>query len=303
MEYRRTIERTFEAGDAPRLRIANRSGRLAVHGRDRSDIAFTATLRVDAGSEGEANELFDAVDLPISERGGEVEIGPPTSGSDGGGGFRSWFNWTRRVRIDMLAEVPRDCRVDARNRAGAIAVEGIGAAVTVDGRAGGVSLRDIEGALSASTRAGGIQLESIRGPVQVATHAGSIEAERVTGDLSLETHAGSVRVRIVDGDVDVTTRAGGITLEDVSGAVRVRGRHGGVKYRGRVTDAVEISVATGGIEFGVPLGSSFFLDAESGRGSVVSELEVDVTREPAADAPTVRLRTEVGSIRLVSAYD
>jgi hypothetical protein len=302
MEYRRTIERTFEAGDAPRLRIANRSGKLAVRGHDRDDIAFTATLRVDADSEEEANELFDAVDLPMSERGGEVEIGPPTSGSDGGG-FRSWFNWTRRVRIDMLAEVPCDCRVDARNRAGAIAVEGISAGVTVEGRAGGVSLRDIEGALSASTRAGGIQLESIRGPVQVATHAGSIEAERVTGDLSLETHAGSVRVRIVDGDVDVTTRAGGITLEDVSGAVRVRGQHGGVKYRGRVTDAVEISVATGGIEFGVPLGSSFFLDAESGRGSVVSELEVDVTREPAADAPTVRLRTEVGSIRLVSAYD
>jgi hypothetical protein len=51
MEYRRTIEHKFTAGAEPALSITNRSGKLQVRGEERSDTAFTATLRVHADSD------------------------------------------------------------------------------------------------------------------------------------------------------------------------------------------------------------------------------------------------------------
>lgn len=279
MEYTRTIERSIDAGAAQMVRIANRRGSLTVRGADREDIGFVATLRVKAGSEQEAEELFDEVELPISEREGTVEIGPPEFGDEEGW----WGGGRRRPTLDMELAIPRACSVHATNRAGSIGVEGVRAAVEAKNRAGAVRVRDIEGAVTAETRAGEVQIRSVRGAVAAETRAGGIKIEEVTGDVTLQT------------------RAGGIRLKDIDGAVQAGSRAGEVWYRGRIRHEVEISVRAGAIQLGVTPDSSFFLDAESGLGSVESELDVDGTQEPEADAPTVRLRTGVGSIRIGSA--
>jgi hypothetical protein len=307
MEYRRTIERKFTPGADPALSIANRRGSLQVRGEERSDIAFTATLRVHADNDQAADELFDAVELPISEHEGTIEIGPPelAGSEDEDGGFPgvgSWFGSRRDpVKIDMVAAVPRACSVRTRNRAGSTEVAGIHAVVAVESRAGRVNIREIDGEVTAKARAGALHLTSMRGNVHAETRAGSIEAERIAGDAALSTRAGSVRLREVEGDVTVSTRTGGIELENVDGEVRVSGKNGGVRYRGRVAHPVDIAVGTGAIQLGVTPDSSFFLDAKSDLGAVRSDLDVDATREADDYAPTVRLRTNQGAIRVVPA--
>lgn len=304
MEYTRTIERTFSVGAEPALRIANRTGTLIVRGEDREDIEFTATLRVDADSEQQAEELFDALELPISEREGAVEIGPPEFGEVNGarGGFevfglRIATQW-RGPRVDMVAVVPRRCGLRASSRTGSVSVEGIRANVRVDCRTGRVRISDVEGEVTAETRTGALGLNAVRGAVRAETRTGIVESEDITGDISLSTRTGLVRARGVHGSVTATTRTGGIRLEDIDGAIQASSTTGGVRYRGRIAHPADISVSTGSIRLAVTPDSAFFLDAESGRGTVRSELDVDATREPDAGAPTVRLRTDRGSIRI-----
>jgi len=260
MKYTRTIERNFEVGAAPVLRVANRDGRIRVRAEDREDIAFVGMLQVRANSEAAADEFFDEVELPISEGHGTVEIGPPEF-EDGGGW---WGGWRRRPTLEMELVVPRGCEVHASSRAGSIGVAGLRAAVEAQARAGAVRVRDIEGAVTLETR------------------AGEIEVEEVKGDVSLRSRAGRVR------------------LSQIDGAVRVGSRAGEVQYEGPISHEVEISVKAGSIRLGVTRDSSFFLDAESEMGSVHSELDVDVREEPEEGAPTVRLRTRVGSIRVAA---
>ena len=277
MEYARTVERQFSAGAEAQLRIVNRRGSLEVRGEDRADIEFSAILRVSAGSEQEADRLFDAVGLPMSDHEGTVEIGPPDF-DDFDGLFGARLR--RTPRLEMVAVVPRGCDVHASNRAGSISVRGVRATVDVDGRTGRVDVRDIDGEVTAETRTGSIRLTSVRGAVRAETRTGGVEVEDI------------------DGDVTLSTRTGGIKLENIDGAIEVHSRTGGVRCRGPIAHPVDISVNTGAIRLAVPRDSSFFLDAESRSGSVRSDLEVNTASEPDADAPTVRLKTDRGAIRV-----
>ncbi len=284
MEYTRTIERTFAASDDLKLVVANRQGKVEVRGEDRADVAFTATLRARAESEEHAEELFDALDLPMSQDRGKIEIGPPEffdDEFDDMGLIESWLRGRRdRVRIDMVALVPVACVVDASNRSGSVEVTSTNGRVEATTRAGGVSVTEVDGDVRAETRSGTLNLRSVRGSVEGETRDGSITAERITGPLELSSRSGAVR------------------LDTIEGPVQVHGRSGSVRYRGPIAHAVEVTLRTGAIQLSVTPDSSFFLDAESGRGSVWSEFDVDAARDASADVPTVRLRTSRGSINV-----
>lgn len=289
MEYTHTIERKFAGAEGLTLLIANRHGRIEVRGEDRSDVAFTATLRARAETDDHAEELFEALDLPMSDHDGTIEIGPPEFFDDDADDFgliESWLRGRRdRVRIDMIALVPAACVVDASNRSGSIAVTGTRGAIDATTRAGAVSVSDADGDVHVETRAGALNLRPIRGSVSAETRDGSITAERIEGSLELSSRSGAFR------------------LQDVDGPVSVRGRSGSVRYHGRVAHSVDVLLRTGAIQLSVTPDSSFFLDAESGRGSVWSEFDVDAARDADAAVPTVRLRTSRGSINVVPARE
>lgn len=302
-EYTRTFERSFTVGDAPLLKIANRRGEMTVRGSDRSDIFFSSELRIDAGSRDEAEERFDAIDLPIEQRGDTVEIGPPEFAETETisiFGFTIPASW-RGPRIDMVVEVPRNCRVQAEQRTGSVRIEGINADVRVGTRTGRIRVADIEGQLEVDARTGSVEVLSVKGGVRVETRTGKVEVEDVTGGATLSTRTGAVRVRDVTGALHCRTRTGAIHAVDCDGPFDLETTTGVVEYRGDITGDGTIDVRTGRITLAVPRGASFFIDASAERGSVRSDLDVDDLREPKADAPTVRLHSRTGSIRIVPA--
>lgn len=303
MEYTRNFEQTFDVGSGPLLRIANTRGELTIRGSDRSDILFSSRLRVDADSRDAAEERFDAVDLPIEQRDDTVEIGPPEFAEVDTirvWGFSIPAAW-RGPRMDMVVEVPRSCRIEADLRTGSARVEGINAEVCLHGRTGRLRVAEIEGELTVEARTGRIEVRSIRGNVRVETRTGRVDVEDVTGDATISTRTGAVRARGVGGALHCRTRTGAIRVVDCDGPFDLATTTGVVEYRGDITHDGTIEVRTGRITLGVKRGASFFIDASSDRGSVRSELDVDDLREPVADAPTVRLHTSRGSIRVVPA--
>jgi len=302
-EYTRKIERTFSVGDSPLLKIANRRGALTVRGSDRSDIAFSGELRVDAGSRDEAEERFDAIELPIEQNDDTIEIGPPEFAETETiniFGFSIPASW-KGPRIDMVVEVPRTCRVQADQRTGSVRIEGLTADLRVSTRTGRIRIADIEGEIEVEARTGAVELHSVKGAVRVETRTGRVEVEDVTGDCTLSTRTGAVQARDITGVLQCRTRTGAIRAVNCDGPFSLETTTGVVEYRGDITGDGTIDVRTGRITLAVQRGASFYIDASTERGSVQSELDVNDVTEPKEGAPKVRLRSRTGSIRIVPA--
>lgn len=301
MEYRHSFERTFDVGADAMLRIANRRGELVIRGTDRSDISFTAELRVDADDQQEADDRFAAVDLPMRQSGDTVEVGPPDFAEQDTiriFGFSIPAAW-RDPRLDMVVEVPHHCRIEADLRRGRTRIEGISAAVQVNCRTGQLRIADIDGALDVEGRTGAVEVRSVTGSVRVRTRTGKIEVADIEGDTELSTRTGTISARRVTGLLHGRTRTGAIRASECSGRFDLHTTTGVVEYRGEITADGTIDVKTGRITLGVRRGASFYLDALSHRGDVSSELDVSDMEPPQEDAPTVQLRTHTGSIRIV----
>jgi hypothetical protein len=281
MHFTRVIEQTFSPTERPRLKAELARGALSVRGEDRIDIHVTATVHLDTLDQ-TGNEQLDRIEVPMSQQGDEVVVGPAEfDDADDMGMFGLFFGLARRPRVDLDIRVPRHCAVETVHRVGATDVEGIRNSVIAETRTGRMQLTDIEGALKVESRTGQIEIRRTRGP------------------LSVESRTGRVDLRDVQGEVTCVNRTGAIQARDCSGPFHITTHTGSVTYEGDVSADGAIEVHTGTIRLAVPGDAAFFLDAASSRGSVRSDVAVDEARgEPPADAPTVRLRAHTGSIRV-----
>jgi hypothetical protein len=285
MHFSRTIERTFGAGERPSVRVTLVRGALNVRGEDRGDIQVTATLHIDSFDR-DGEEQLQHIDVPIEQHDDEVVIGPAEYDEDdevGGGVVGLFFGLARRPRVDIDVRVPWRCAVHTTHRVGPTAIEGVRAPVHAESRTGRVRVSDVEGPVAIEGRTGQVEVHDVRGPVSVDSRTGRVDLRDVTGEVSCSARTGAVQLR------------------DCPGPFRIASRTGAVAYEGPVTHNGDIEVHTGTITLAVPRDAAFFLDAESMRGSVRSELSVDGGRgEPPADAPTVRLRASTGTIRITA---
>jgi hypothetical protein len=309
MDYHRTLHRTFEAGDRPTLRIANRSGEISVIGEDRTDIELVAQFTASADSEAEGERRLDAMQLPISEEDGVVEIGPPDFGdaaASGDAGIRIFgirvgLALSGGFRGDMQVRVPRKCRLEAHERSGRLRVTGVEESVRVETRSGRTELSSIGGDVHFEGRSGAVEVRAVTGDLRAEVRSGRIEVEGVIGDVELRTRSGRIQVRDVEGRVVAQSHTGRVRVEDVNGPLTLSASTGAVEYRGRIVHTSSFDVARGTVRLAVTQDSSFFLDAETERGTVTADLPVNYMERPPEDAPTVRVRTGRGTVRIVAA--
>jgi len=327
MQYLRRIERTLAAGATADLRVANSRGDLVVIGEDRADVTLVAQIAVEARDEASGRERLDAVEIPVAAEGEHLVVGPPAYPEsdehahrfargfhDDGesfpfGGLR--FGGTgiiaavRRividsdVRVDMELRVPRRCAVNADLRAGTLRVSGVHAGVTARSRSGRCEIADIGGDVTLETHSGHATVHAIRGGVKVESRSGRIDISEVDGDLDVDVRSGRFDGRGVGGRARVRGQSGMVRLENARGPVEISAESGAVEVRGPVVAPITIDVRAGSARIAVPADARFYLDAESRLGSVRSDLPVGEDERPPADALTVRVRTEMGSIRIV----
>jgi hypothetical protein len=285
MHFSKTIERTFAVGTPPTLRVTHARGALAIRGEERDDIRITATLHLET-FDPTGEEYLDRIEVPMSQQGDEVILGTAEYEDDddeAGGIFGLFFGLARRPRVDIEARVPRRCAVNAAHRVGPTTIEGI------------------VGDVHAESRAGRVRVEDVEGTVRIDGRTGQIEVERVQGSVSIESRTGRVDLHDIQGDLSCTNRTGAVQARDCDGPFRISSHTGAVAYQGAIAHEGSIEVQTGAITLAVPRDAAFFLDAESRRGSVRSDLPIDEQRGAAPEhAPTVRLRASTGSIRVTA---
>jgi hypothetical protein len=200
------------------------------------------TLEIRAGSETEADELFEHARFQVKEAEGSLEIVEPRHGDTGVDAglnvLARIFGLGRSAIARVAASVPRAAEIE---------YDGVSADVTATDLVGTQRYRTVSGDLVLDRVAGPIRIQAVSGDVSLRAVAPvSLDANGVSGDLSAFAPAfESVRAVTVSGDVELEgelDERASHRIETVSGDLSL-GAVGGLtlEVRGLSTD-VDVSV-------------------------------------------------------------
>ncbi|MEO7275017.1 MAG: DUF4097 family beta strand repeat-containing protein [Vicinamibacterales bacterium] len=295
-----TFEKSLDAGTAATLDVTTERGKIDITTGDEAHIVIKGTVTVRVGVNVPANAVTLAQQLAdqpttIEQSGTVVRVQPPKED-----------DVRRAVTVSYEIRVPAQAIVSAISDSGAIAVHGVGGALTVTTRSGAISLSGLGALANITTGSGAVSLTGAGGPVTVRTQSSGITLRELRSNLDAHTQSGSVNATFTaPGDVVVETGSSEISLSGVNGSLTTTTRSGRTTVVGRATKPWTSSSTSGGIRLAVGSGG-LTVEATTGSGSVVIEgLRVDGTIEKrkvvgtvARGGPAVRATSRSGSIRI-----
>jgi hypothetical protein len=261
------IKKEFHYSVSPHasLVVANESGPIAIKAGGSGQVNVIATLH------------SDRVEVDAAQHGNRVELYThPLQKSS-----------PQESRVDYAIELPPDASIDVRDASGAVQIDGVQGAITIEGDAAEVSATNIQDShLRVRTLSGPVILDNV--------HDAEIEVVSVTGPVSMQ-------------DADGTT----VSVNTTSGPIECKGAFvGGGSY--------SLTSHTGDITLTIPENAAVDLSARSVKGTVDNELPlnpkshvsfpVETGRSyagtstpanlPALGMPTVSLRSFSGKIHV-----
>jgi putative adhesin len=185
------------------LTITAGEGRLK--GVPGDEASVRATFEIRAGSDEEADRIFEAIQLRVETADGHLLVEERDGGSSLGAAISQLFKGRGNWSLSVEAEVPRLAEVR---------LEGVSADIQAD------ALR------------GEQRYASISGDLYLTELGGSIRVNTVSGDVTIRAAEPlDVRVDAVSGDVSVVTpRLDGLHANSVSGDLEIEGQLGSGEF-------------------------------------------------------------------------
>jgi DUF4097 and DUF4098 domain-containing protein YvlB len=215
---------------------------------------------------------------PINQAGNIIRVG---EGSD---------DFMRHVAIDYDITTPANTMLAAESGSGDL------------------QLSNLNGTVQAHTGSGSIRADKLGSGSKLETGSGSIEATNLGGSTTLQTGSGDVRAQLGSaGDVVAGTGSGSIKLADVHGAVKAETGSGTLEISGQPTSPWKLETGSGDISLQVGSNARFTLDAQTGSGSVKTDLPLTmrgsqdkhhVNGTVNGGGPTIKAETGSGDIRI-----
>ncbi len=206
-EAEAVFEKTLDLRDGGRVSLDNVNGSITVRTWDRDEVEIRAEKKGKAGSEAEAEEIVEAIEIRIANKSGAIDIETILP--------RRLLGRGKGASVKYELTVPRQATLDLSSSNGGIRVEGVEGEVQVSTSNGGIHIEDVGGNLRAHTTNGGIKAYDIRGTVEAETTNGGIFAEmragRLEQDISFRTTNGSVELGVEAGlaaSIDARTSNG-----------------------------------------------------------------------------------------------
>ena len=295
-----TFDRSFDVGADAALDITTERGKIDITTGDDNHIVIKGTVTVRVGVNVPSNALALAKQLAdkpttVEHSGTVVKVRPPQEDE-----------MRRAVTVSYEIRVPAHATVSTTSDSGAIAVHGVGGALTVKTQSAEISLSGLGAEANITTGSGAVSLTGAGGPVTVRTQSSGITLRELRGNLDAHTQSGSVNATFTaPGDVVVETGSSEISLSGVNGSLTTKTGSGRTTVVGKATKAWTASSTSGAIRLAVGSGG-LTLEATTGSGSVVIEgLRVagsiekrKVTGDVGRGGPTVRATSRSGSIRI-----
>lgn len=220
--------RTLLPGGAP-VHVDAAAGAVEVYVAEGDALEVNAVQHVELASGADPDAAFEALDVRVEERDGQVHLiaAADAAALEGLAGSH---------RIDLRVGCPAGSPVKVYARQGETRVAGLSAAVDVVQEAGQVTL------------------VTCTGPATVMNHDGGVEAEACAGPLTLQALNGPVTTRGVYGPQTVEAGGGKTVVDAPGGPVTVRQRGGDVRLipLDGVQGDFEVIVTDGNVSMLVP---------------------------------------------------
>ncbi len=210
--------RTYDLSAGGRLEIVNTNGLIEARGSDGPKVEVRAERRARAGSQDEAAQLLEKLEMREDVSPTRVRI-EALGGSESSGFGRNEFDIQYHVRL------PAGLAVSFRTSNGAIRLQNVNGQITAATTNGGVQadLSSVSGDVTLATTNGGVRLDL---PTDVKAN---LDAACVNGGISIDdqfkvnTQGGNSRCR-----VSAALNGGGprVSAATVNGGIRIRARGG-----------------------------------------------------------------------------
>ena len=247
------LEKTLDLARDGKVIVGNVSGSIEIKTWNRAQVQIDALKKSRAATLAKAKENADKVKIEISEENSTVRIETV---------YPKGNNKGLSVSVYYVLTIPEEAAINA---------------ITVSGD---VTLADIGGDIKAKSTSGDVVLTGAKEGAILSTTSGDVKAKNVEGDVDLHTVSGDVIADSVNGSVEADTVSGNVELTDITGADEVEGSttSGRVSYEGEISSSgyYHLKSHSGRIEFVVPAGAAFDVDARTFSGSINSEFEITV---------------------------
>jgi hypothetical protein len=276
-----SFDRTLTVNGPVTLHVSTGSG--YIHVTPGSDNQVHIVGHVKSGNSWWGGSSDDAVgrvasNPPINQAGNIIRVGE--------GGDDS----ARHVNIDYEITTPANTMLVAESGSGDL------------------QLSNLNGTVKAHTGSGSIRADKLGAGSHLETGSGSIEATNLMGSTTLQTGSGDIRGGLGSaGDVVAGTGSGTINLTGVQGAVKAETGSGSLEIGGQPTSPWKLETGSGDISLQVGSGARFTLDAQTGSGSVKTDLPLTmrgsldkhhISGTVNGGGPTIKAETGSGDIRI-----
>ncbi|MES2695990.1 MAG: DUF4097 family beta strand repeat-containing protein [Verrucomicrobiota bacterium] len=285
----RTVEKTFAVAGAGTLRVETQAGAVRVTTSKENVVKISARQTIRAGSEREADELLQKLELTFDQSGNDLKVISKYEKKPSGWSFGSW----PPVKVDIIVTVPASFAADLRTSGGDIAVGDLMGKLSARTSGGSIKLGKMGNEVDARTSGGNISLEDANGPVVLDTSGGNITAGRVAGSARLSTSGGNIKVDSAMGSLHANTSGGNIRAKIV----------------GALKEDCSVTTSGGTVKVSVDKMAGFKLDASTSGGSVdISGLSVETTSKSRSKlagngnggGPLLKVRSSGGSVEVAA---
>jgi hypothetical protein len=255
-KYEEKFEKTVNLARDGKVIIDNVSGSIEIKTWNRAEVQIVADKTCRAATRNQAKENADLVKINVIQENSTVRIETEYPQEKKGKNK----NLSESVYYKLM--VPSEAAINATTHIGNVTCE------------------DIGGYLRATTMSGNVVVSGARAGAACSSTGGDVEAMNVSGDVDLHTVSGTVKADSVKGSVEADTVSGNVLLTNITGAETVKGStlSGRVVYEGDIASSgyYLLKSLSGRVEFTVPAGAAFDVNAKTFTGSIDTEFEITV---------------------------
>jgi DUF4097 and DUF4098 domain-containing protein YvlB len=223
-KYERTVELQQVLAPGTTLTAKTASGSIDATGTATDRAQVVATIIARAGSEEEAQELAEKVDIHFEEAPGKVALKAD----------KPALISPRSISISYKMDLPRATNLECSSASGSIAA------------------RDLDGRVNAHTASGSVEAARIKGGVRLGSSSGSARAEQIeSGDVRLDSASGSVRLANASGlgTCDLHTASGSAAAREVkAGTIKMSSASGPVTLADAQAESIDLHSGSGSVK-------------------------------------------------------
>src|SRR5688500_12367587 len=145
-------------GQDGRLTLRVTSGDVAVHGGSGDEVRVRANYEIRAGTEDEANRVFEEAQLHVDRGDGYLTVEEPDDHTSLGALVGRIFSGRGHVEMTVNVDMPAGAE---------LRLDGVSADVNVDGLVGEQRYNTVSGDLTLARSGGSVRLNSVSGDVSV----------------------------------------------------------------------------------------------------------------------------------------